>query len=131
MFALDGKKSISVFLFLTLLPILSHHMELQLPLSDLTFVLTWWKVWGLCGGAMFTTRWFVQMYYSRKAGYSVIPLGYWIMSLLGSFMLLTYFLFGKNDSVGILTNLLPPFVAAYNLRLELAYRKKQRVNSNG
>jgi lipid-A-disaccharide synthase-like uncharacterized protein len=80
---------------------------------------------------MFTMRWFVQMHYSRKAGYSVIPIGYWIMSLAGSFMLLTYFLFGKNDSVGILTNLLPPFIAVYNLRLELGYRKKQRALANG
>jgi lipid-A-disaccharide synthase-like uncharacterized protein len=100
-------------------------MEYQLPFSDLTFYLTWWKVWGLCGGLMFSARWFVQMHYSRKAGRPVLPISYWLMSLAGSFMLLTYFIWGKNDSVGIVTNLLPPTVAGYNLWLELTHRKKQ------
>ena len=52
-----------------------------------------------------------------------MPLGYWVMSLFGSFMLLTYFVFGKNDSVGVLSNLFPSFVATYNLVLELKHRK--------
>lgn len=72
---------------------------------------------------MFTGRWLVQLHYSRKARRPVIPIGYWVMSLIGSFMLLTYFVFGKNDSVGILTNVFPSFVASYNLILELKHRK--------
>jgi lipid-A-disaccharide synthase-like uncharacterized protein len=40
------------------------------------------------------------------------------MSALGSILLLSYFIFGKNDSVGILSNLFPLFVARYNLYLE-------------
>lgn len=102
-------------------------MEIPLPILEQTFVLSWWKVWGLCGAVMFTGRWFVQMHFSRKAGRPVVPLSYWVMSLLGSFMLLTYFLFGKNDSVGIITNLFPPVVAGYNLWLELTHRKKIRM----
>ena len=89
---------------------------------DVPFVLTWWKVWGFCGAGLFTGRWFVQMAASRKAKRPVLPIGYWIMSLVGSFMLLTYFIFGKNDSVGILTNLFPSFVASYNLILEVKHR---------
>lgn len=72
---------------------------------------------------MFTGRWLVQLHYSQKARRPVIPIGYWVMSLIGSFMLLTYFVFGKNDSVGILTNVFPSFVASYNLILELKHRK--------
>ena len=97
-------------------------MELDLPFLELPLILSWWKVWGFCGALMFTGRWFVQMYYSRKAQRPVLPLGYWFMSLIGSFMLLTYFIFGKNDSVGILSNLFPSFVATYNLLLELKHR---------
>lgn len=76
---------------------------------------------------MFSARWFVQMHYSRKAGRPVLPIAYWLMSLMGSFMLLTYFIWGKNDSVGVVTNLLPPTVAGYNLWLELTHRKKQAL----
>ena len=45
------------------------------------------------------------------------------MSALGSVMLLSYFVFGKNDSVGILSNLFPLFVALYNLYLDLKHRE--------
>lgn len=99
-------------------------MEIPLPFFDVPFVLTWWKVWGLCGALMFTGRWFVQMWASRKAQRPVMPIAYWCMSLVGSFMLLTYFLFGKNDSVGILSNLFPSFVASYNLVLEVRHRRR-------
>jgi len=98
-------------------------MEIHFPFIDAPLIITGWKIWGFCGVAMFTGRWFVQMFYSRRAGRPVLPLAYWFMSLTGSFMLLTYFLFGKNDSVGILSHLFPSFVASYNLLLELKHRK--------
>jgi lipid-A-disaccharide synthase-like uncharacterized protein len=37
----------------------------------------------------------------------------------GSLLLLAYFTFGKNDSVGILSNLFPALIAGYNLYLDL------------
>jgi lipid-A-disaccharide synthase-like uncharacterized protein len=43
------------------------------------------------------------------------------MSALGSVLLLAYFIFGKNDSVGILSNLFPLFVALYNLYLDFKH----------
>jgi lipid-A-disaccharide synthase-like uncharacterized protein len=49
------------------------------------------------------------------------------MSLAGSFLLLAYFTLGRNDSVGILSNLFPCLVAAYNLRLDLRHRRSQRL----
>jgi lipid-A-disaccharide synthase-like uncharacterized protein len=41
------------------------------------------------------------------------------MSVLGSLMCLMYFIFGKNDSVGILGYLFPTMVAGYNLYLDM------------
>ena len=41
-----------------------------------------------------------------------------VMSVTGSILLLAYFIFGKNDSVGILSNLFPMLIAAYNLYLD-------------
>jgi lipid-A-disaccharide synthase-like uncharacterized protein len=48
---------------------------------------------------------------------------FWYMSVVGSLMLLSYFVFGKNDSVGIMSNLFPCAVAFYNLWLEFTHRK--------
>jgi lipid-A-disaccharide synthase-like uncharacterized protein len=44
------------------------------------------------------------------------------MSVSGSVLLLSYFVFGKNDSVGILSNLFPLFIAGYNLWLDFRHR---------
>ena len=41
------------------------------------------------------------------------------MSVTGSILLLAYFIFGKNDSVGILSNLFPALIAFYNLYLDI------------
>jgi lipid-A-disaccharide synthase-like uncharacterized protein len=81
----------------------------------LTYELTPWKVVGLTGMALFTSRWFVQMYYTRKQRRVVVPMAFWWLSVCGSALLLTYFIFGKNDSVGILSNTFPAFVSVYNL----------------
>ena len=55
----------------------------------------------------------------KRAGRPTIPRSFWIISLLGSAMVTSYFIWGKNDSVGILTNLLPAGVALYNLVLDI------------
>ena len=82
-------------------------------------VITPWKLVGYVGVALFAGRWFVQLYASRARGRPVVPRVFWYMSGVGSVLLLLYFIFGKNDSVGILSNLFPLFVALYNLRLDI------------
>ena len=49
------------------------------------------------------------------------------MSITGSLLLLAYFTFGKNDSVGILSNLFPAGVAVYNLYLDLRHRRRKEA----
>ena len=44
---------------------------------------------------------------------------FWYMSVTGSVLLLAYFTWGKNDSVGILSNLFPALIAVYNLYLDV------------
>ena len=83
------------------------------------------KLVGYLGALMFASRWFVQLAASRLSGRPVMPRTFWYMSLLGSVCLLSYFVFGKNDSVGILSNLFPLFVAGYNLVLDSRHRKNQ------
>lgn len=87
------------------------------------FQLTPWKVVGYLGMAMFTSRWFVQVYATRKHKRVVMPLSFWVLSVFGSILLLAYFVVGKNDSVGILSNLFPVVVSAYNLVMHLRHHK--------
>ena len=62
-----------------------------------------WKVIGLTGALMFGCRWAVQFVASKRAGKPVIPRVFWYMSIVGSLMTLSYFIFSsKQDSVGIL-----------------------------
>lgn len=86
-------------------------------------VITPWKLVGYVGVALFAGRWFVQLYASRARGLPVVPRVFWYMSGVGSVLLLLYFIFGKNDSVGILSNLFPLFVALYNLRLDIVAKR--------
>ncbi len=81
-----------------------------------------WKLIGLTGALMFGARWAVQFLASRRAGRPVIPRAFWIMSLAGSAMTLSYFLFSqKQDAVGALQNLFPAFTAGYSLWLDLRH----------
>jgi lipid-A-disaccharide synthase-like uncharacterized protein len=84
-------------------------------------VVTPWKVIGFIGAFMFAARWIVQALATKRAGKPTIPRSFWIISLLGSAMVTSYFIWGKNDSVGVLTNLLPASVALYNLILDIRH----------
>ncbi len=85
---------------------------------------TGWKLIGYLGILMFTSRWFVQLWYSKKAGRSVMPRLFWVMSIAGSLLCLLYFTFGKNDSVGIISYFFPICVASYNLVLDFRHSKQ-------
>jgi lipid-A-disaccharide synthase-like uncharacterized protein len=85
-------------------------------------VITPWKLVGYLGVALFAGRWFVQLLASRRHRKPVLPRLFWYMSVSGSVLLLSYFVFGKNDSVGILSNLFPLFIAGYNLWLDFRHR---------
>ena len=45
------------------------------------FHLTPWKMVGYAGTLMFTSRWFVQLYYTRKYKRVVMPLAFWWLSV--------------------------------------------------
>ena len=92
-------------------------------LSVLGLHVTLWKLIGYTGALMFGGRWVVQFIASRRAGKPVIPRVFWYMSVVGSLMTLSYFLFSsKQDSVGVLQNLFPAFTALYSLSLDIKHR---------
>jgi lipid-A-disaccharide synthase-like uncharacterized protein len=78
-----------------------------------------WKLVGYLGVLLFAGRWVVQLAATRRQGRPVVPRLFWSMSILGSALLLAYFTFGKNDSVGVLANLFPMGVAIYNLMMDI------------
>ena len=83
------------------------------------FHLNAWKVVGYIGILMFGGRWLVQAWASKQKGQVTMPRLFWYMSVVGSLMTLSYFIWGKNDSVGILGNMFPFSVALYNLYLDV------------
>jgi len=89
-------------------------------------VVTPWKLVGYAGVLLFAGRWVVQLIATRRVGRPVVPRLFWIMSVVGSALLLTYFIWGRNDSVGVLSNLFPAAVAVYNLILDLRAGRNAR-----
>ena len=96
--------------------------EIILTLWGVT--ITPWKLVGYVGVLCFSGRWLVQLAASSKTKSPTFPRLFWLMSLAGSMMLLSYFVFGKNDSVGIISNLFPAAIASYNLYLDIRYGAK-------
>jgi lipid-A-disaccharide synthase-like uncharacterized protein len=105
-------------------------MEMQDIIGrSLSVTLTPWKVVGYLGLALFTCRWLVQLYTSRVEGRPTVTRMFWYMSVSGSLLMLGYFTFGKNDSIGILSNLFPMLIAGYNLYLD--FRGSRSVSRSG
>ena len=98
-----------------------------LDLFGKPIVITGWKVFGFIGVLLFSGRWAVQMYYSARARKPVTPRLFWVMSIIGSAILLAYFaLSPKQDCVGVVSNLFPCVIAGFNLYLDMA---QSRVNT--
>jgi lipid-A-disaccharide synthase-like uncharacterized protein len=77
---------------------------------------------GFIGQAFFSMRFLVQWLASERAGKSVIPLSFWIFSIIGSFFLLIYAIYRK-DPVFILGQAPNLFIYTRNLYLI----KKERL----
>ncbi|PWA06643.1 lipid-A-disaccharide synthase N-terminal domain-containing protein [Flavobacterium laiguense] len=56
-----------------------------------------WLLWtGIVGQVLFTLRFVYQWIYSEKKKNSVLPLGFWIISLSGSFIIFIYAIIRKD-----------------------------------
>ncbi|MDV7188165.1 lipid-A-disaccharide synthase N-terminal domain-containing protein [Lutibacter sp. TH_r2] len=56
----------------------------------------WLLVWGSVAQIIFTLRFIYQWLYSEKSKESILPLGFWILSLVGSLMILIYAILRKD-----------------------------------
>ena len=91
-------------------------------------VITPWKLIGYSGVLLFAGRWVFQLAATRREGKPTMPRIFWTMSVAGSALLLAYFIWGKNDSVGVLSNLFPMGVALYNLMLDIRAGRSEARN---
>ena len=94
-------------------------MEWLIHSTVLAFiVVTPWKIIGWTGSAVFSIRFFLQWIASERAKKSIIPIGFWECSLLGSVLALSYFAFYRRDSVGVIMTLMPLPLYIRNLYLK-------------
>ena len=100
-------------------------ITISLPFGH-EWIITPWKLIGYTGAFLFASRWFVQVIASKKSKKPVMPRLFWYLSILGSLLVLSYFTFGKNDSVGIISNAFPFLVAAYNLFLDFTHHNNKK-----
>lgn len=75
-----------------------------------------WVLFGLAGQIMFTMRFVTQWVASEKAKKSVIPLSFWIYSILGSVVLTIYAIY-RRDPVFILGQAPSVFIYVRNIML--------------
>ncbi len=93
--------------------------------------ITPWKLIGFLGTLLFTARWFVQFYATKRQKRVVVPMSFWYLSVVGSVLTLAYFIWGKNDSVGIIQTAFPMLVSVYNVVAHLRHRKPEVVQPGG
>ena len=69
----------------------------------------WLLVYGSAGQIIFTIRFIYQWYYSYRRHQSILPIGFWIISLVGCFIIVSYGIFRLDpvlilgQSVGFIT----------------------------
>lgn len=80
----------------------------------------WMVIYGSAGQVIFTFRFIYQWLYSRRRGESELPGGFWIISLTGSLIIVSYAIF-RHDPVLILGQGVG--LIAYSRNLYLWYRK--------
>ncbi|HVY60284.1 MAG TPA: lipid-A-disaccharide synthase N-terminal domain-containing protein, partial [Planctomycetota bacterium] len=94
-----------------------------------------WLAFGLCGNLVWGSRFLYQWYVSEKAGKSVIPEGFWYISMVGSIVFLIFsihlmFAAGWRDATPILLgyvfNTIP-----YARNLMLIHKEKKKLAAEG
>jgi lipid-A-disaccharide synthase-like uncharacterized protein len=92
--------------------------------------LDWWAYVGIIAQALFTGRFLVQWIASERAGRSVVPFSFWILSISGGLLLLVYALY-RRDPVFILGQGLGVVIYMRNLVLVLRERRESREKITG
>lgn len=79
-------------------------------------VSVFWMIWGTTAQIVFISRFFYQWLYSENRKESVLPLGFWIISTVGSLMIFTYSI-SRLDPVLFAAHSLGLFIYTRNILL--------------
>ena len=92
-----------------------------------------WLAFGVVAQLLFTARFVVQWLASERAGQSVIPVAFWILSIVGGGMTLVYGLVRREPSI-IMGQILAVAIYVRNLMLivknKVAASNQSKDNSN-
>ncbi len=77
----------------------------------------WLLTWGSMGQIIFTLRFMYQWHYSYKRQQSLLPLGFWVISLIGSCIIVSYAVF-RLDPVLLLGQSTGLFVYIRNIWIQ-------------
>lgn len=75
-----------------------------------------WMIWGTTAQIVFISRFFYQWIYSENRKESILPLGFWIISMAGSLMIFTYSI-ARLDPVLFAAHSLGLFIYIRNILL--------------
>ena len=89
-----------------------------------------WAAFGVLAQFVFGARFIVQWIASEKAERSVIPLGFWLLSIAGGLMTLIYG-FARRDIVIILGQAFSIFIYGRNLMLIAREAKRKAATDVG
>lgn len=84
----------------------------------------WLIIWGSLSQILFTLRFVYQWIYSERSKESVLPLGFWSLSLLGSLMILIYAII-RLDPVLFIGHIMGSVIYIRNMIL----LKRERMNA--
>lgn len=80
-----------------------------------------WLGVGFLGQAVFSGRFVVQWIASERAGRSIVPLPFWILSILGALLLLVYAVHLRD----------PVFILGQSLGLVIYFRNLHLIRKEG
>lgn len=102
--------------------LISLSQELSAYLYD-TFIqrFDFWLAFGVIAQLVFTARFLVQWIASEQAGRSIVPVAFWILSMVGGMMTLAYGI-ARHEAVIIMGQVLSIVIYVRNLMLIMRTR---------
>ncbi len=108
----------------------SFPQHLMTYLRDVFFDrLDFWFMFGLVAQMVFAGRFLVQWIESEREGRSVIPVAFWVLSILGGGMTLVYGV-ARHDAIIILGQVLSNVIYVRNLMLIAKSRRATKVKGD-
>ncbi|WP_106830961.1 lipid-A-disaccharide synthase N-terminal domain-containing protein [Parabacteroides pacaensis] len=110
-----------VFMFMPIIAIawfLWDWRDIRVHLFAQENIPMWLIIFGIGGQFTFTLRFIYQWWYSRKVGESLLPLNFWLISLLGSSMIVIYAII-RHDPVLVVGQSTGMIIYARNIYLSL------------